>query len=61
MKKDRNNIVTMMVLCVICGSLIGFIGGSLHWKAQAEKEISRILSGKFFVDPKGRVFSVSKK
>ena len=46
---------------LVCGVLIGFLGSSLYWKYQAEKEISRALTGKHFVDTNGRLYYVKEK
>ena len=63
MKKsaDRDATWSTIILFLVCGVLIGFLGSSLYWKYQAEKEISRALTGKHFVDTNGRLYYVKEK
>ena len=52
---------TTVILLLVCGVLIGLLGSSLYWKGQAEKEISRALTGKHFIGSNGGLYYTPMK
>ena len=61
MSANNKLMYSTMIILFVCGVLIGFLGSSLYWRGEAEKEISQVLSGKHFIDSRGNLWVTPKK